>query len=168
VREPTNRTLLSLSLWADHFCTRVGIIDGVARESSTSWCGNHRQAAPVRMFGLDKSLGVAVDPSVPFPSACSSGYCTVPFSYCPPRHALSLRMTLTYVVLTYVARSLAVRPLPITVGAPLTPPWPLGNTCRGISGLLRPSQGHPRAWPVLVVLARRGSPMAPTPTAGIN
>jgi hypothetical protein len=30
------------------------------------------------------------------------------------------------------------------------------------------SQGHPRAWPVLVVLARRGSPPAPTLMVGIN
>ena len=52
--------------------------------------------------------------------------------------------------------------------APLTPPWPLGRTCRGPSGLPRPCQGHPRARQVLVVLVRRGSPPAPTPTAGIN
>jgi hypothetical protein len=51
---------------------------------------------------------------------------------------------------------------------PLTLPWPLGRTCRGASGLPWPSHGHPRAWAVLVVLTLRGSPLAPTPKAGID
>jgi hypothetical protein len=40
--------------------------------------------------------------------------------------------------------------------------------CQGALGRPRPSQGHPRAWPVLVVLARCSSPPAHTPTARIE
>jgi hypothetical protein len=51
---------------------------------------------------------------------------------------------------------------------PLTSPWPLGRMCHGASCLPRPSQGHPWARAVLVVLAHHGSSLAPTPTAEID
>jgi hypothetical protein len=57
---------------------------------------------------------------------------------------------------------------PSSLGAPLTLPWLLGHTCRGASGLPRSSQRHPQAWAVLVVLARRGLPPAPTLMAEID
>jgi hypothetical protein len=114
------------------------------------------------------SLGVAAHPSAPFPNVRSSSCRAMPFPHRRPRRAPSLPASLTCVAVTYVAHFLAVRPLPITVGAPLTLPWPLGHTCHGASGLPRPSQGHPRAWPVLVVLARRALPATPTPMAGID
>jgi hypothetical protein len=44
------------------------------------------------------------------------------------------------------------------LGPPLTLLWPLGHTCCGASGLPRSSQGHPRAWLVLVVLAASSYP----------
>ena len=56
-----------------------------------------------------------------------------------------------------LAPSPSVRP-PSPSHAPLTPPWPLGRTFLGALGLPRPSQGHPRARPMLVVLARRRLP----------
>jgi hypothetical protein len=114
------------------------------------------------------SLHVAAHPSAPFPNVRSSSCRAVPFRHRWPRHAPSLSASLTCVAVTYVAHFLVIRPLPIIVGAPLTLPWSLGHTCHGASGLPRPSQGHPRAWPVLVVLARRALPAAPTPIAGID
>jgi hypothetical protein len=99
----------------------------------------------------------------------SSGCRVVPFAHRRPCYAPSLVAPLTYVVVTCasLALSLFVR-RPLSLGTPLTPPCLLGHTCRGASGLPRSSQRHPRAWPVLMVLARRGSPPAPTPTAGID
>jgi hypothetical protein len=49
------------------------------------------------------------------------------------------------------------------LGAPLTLPWPLGHTCRGALGLPRPSQGHPRACPMLVVLSCTAARCQPHP-----
>jgi hypothetical protein len=65
------------------------------------------------------------------------------------------------------APSLSIR-RPSSSGASQTPPWPLGRTCHGASGLPWLSQGHPWTLPVLVVLARRGSPSNPTPTTEID
>jgi hypothetical protein len=59
------------------------------------------------------------------------------------------------------------RPSPL--GVPLTPPWLMGRTCRGVSSGLPPSShGHSRAWSVLVVLAHRRSLLDPTPMTGID
>jgi hypothetical protein len=50
---------------------------------------------------------------------------------------------------------------PIVVGRAADPSMAARTHVRGVSGLPRPSQGRPRAWPVLVVLARHSSPPAP-------
>jgi hypothetical protein len=54
-------------------------------------------------------------------------------------------------------------------GAAVAPSqWPLGARARAPQVVPRLSQGHPRARPVLVILAHRHLPPAPTPTSGID
>jgi hypothetical protein len=106
---------------------------------------------------------MSAHPSVPFPTERSSRCRVVPFPHHPSRRAPSLPAPLTC-----AARSLAIRLSPNAIGRIADPaiaarthvPWRLRSFSL--------SQGHPRAWPVLVVLARRCLPLGPTPTTGIN
>jgi hypothetical protein len=130
-----------------------------------------------RMLILPDRSSVTAHLPAPFPTAhCRvTVLCPVPVTSAPRALApRSLRHSptsqsptlLTYVLVTCAACSLIVYLSSIVVGAPQTPPWPLGCTCHGASGLPQPRQGHPRALPVLVVLVCRGSPPDPTPTIG--
>jgi hypothetical protein len=94
----------------------------------------------------------------PPPSTTARSLAVVP---CPSPHrtAPHRRMRARLVPIIGAARSLAVRPSrPSPSRASLTLPWPLGLHVPGASGLPRSSQGHPWTRPVLVVLARCGSP----------
>jgi hypothetical protein len=109
------------------------------------------------------SLDVAAHPSAPSPTRSHRAVAS-----CPSQSLAALR---TLAPGWQSPASLAPFPFvhhPTPLGVSLTSPWPLGHTCRGGSSLPRPSQGHQRAWPVLVVLACRGSPSAPTSTTGID
>jgi hypothetical protein len=105
----------------------------------------------------------------PFPSARWLGCCAVPFPPLPAasRAPRSQRHSHVWQPPVSFAPSSFVRCLS-PLGMLLTLPWPLGRTCRGASGLPWPSQGHLRAWPVLVVLGCRGSTPDPTPMVGIG
>jgi hypothetical protein len=51
---------------------------------------------------------------------------------------------------------------PSPSGAPLTPSWPAGaHMPWRLRSFPAESRGHPRAWPVLLVLVHCGSPLAP-------
>jgi len=127
----------------------------------------NKSPLPYMLIRASVRSSMVAHPSAPSPSARSSGYHAVPVPHSWPRRPPSLTAPLTCVPITCVARSVAVhRPLPLD--AQLTLPWPLGRTWHGALGLPRPSQGHPRAWPVLMVLARRRAPPDPTPTTGID
>jgi hypothetical protein len=90
-----------------------------------------RAACPCSLRRSPVLLGVTAHPSAPFPARTHRAVMPCPSPSLSAPRALAL----------CVARFLVVRPSPITVGAPLTPPWPLGHTCCGASGLPRPSQG---------------------------
>jgi hypothetical protein len=105
----------------------------------------------------------AAYPPALFPTVRSSGCYALTFPHRWPRRTLSLSVSLTCIPVTCAAHSLAVRPSPIAVGCVANPAMAAGTHVSCASGLFRPSQGHPRAWSVLVVLARHRS--LPDPTA---